>query len=212
MNVIFRDREEAGRRLAKKLAHYHGADAVVLAIPRGGIPVGTAVAHHLDLEWGVIVVRKLPIPWNPEAGFGAVAADGSVVLNDGMVQGLMMRQDQIDEVVREVRAELDRRTEFLTSARPLPDIQGRCAIVIDDGLASGYTMLAAVKSLRERGASKVVAAAPVASRSAAGLVCPAADECILEIVSPSVPFAVADFYLNWHDLTDDEIAPLLETP
>ena len=209
MHEIFKDRDDAGRHLAKKLAHCHAADAVILAIPRGGIPVAAVVAHRLRLEWGVIVVRKLPIPWSPEAGFGAVAADGSVVLNEAMVHGLKMRQEQIDEVVREVRAELARRSEFMLLAKPPPEVSGRCAIVVDDGLASGYTMLAAIKSLREGGASRVVAAAPVASRSAAALVGPAADECVFEIVSPSVPFAVADFYLNWHDLTDEEIAPLI---
>jgi putative phosphoribosyl transferase len=212
MHVVYRDRIEAGKRLAKRLQAFHGTDALVMAIPMGGIPVAATVAHRLDLEWGVIVTRKLPIPWNPEAGFGAVAADGTVVLNDEMVRGLRLSHAQVDEVAEQVRAEVARRQEVLSRERPPVDPSGRTVIVVDDGLASGYTMLAAMNSLRRRSAQKVIAAAPVASRSAATLVEEAADECVFDIVSPAMPFAVADFYVEWHDLGNGEALEFLRSP
>ncbi len=212
MHVVFEDREEAGRALAKRLSDYHSSDACVLAIPRGGIPVAAVVAHRLQLEWGVIVTRKLPIPWNPEAGFGSVAADGSTVLNDAMLEGLQLSPQQIEEIADQVRAEVVRRSNLYNSIRPQCDVHGKTVIVVDDGLASGYTMLAAIKSLRAKDAAKIVAAAPVASRSASHLVCEAADDCVIHTVSPAVPFAVANFYLNWHDLSDEDVIPLLESP
>ena len=210
MHELFLDRIEAGKRLAKRLGHYHASDAAVLAIPCGGVPVAASVAHRLGLPWNVIVVRKLAIPWNPEAGFGAVAADGSVVINSAMVGALGMSRGDIDKVVTATREEIDRRNQAFGSLAPRIDVSGKCAIVIDDGLASGYTMLAAIKSMRAGSASKVVAAAPVASRSAAALVGEAVDECVFEIVSPTVPFAVADYYVEWHDLSDDDVMQLLQ--
>ena len=106
MHVLFESREEAGRRLAKRLDRFCRTDAVVLAIPRGGVPVATALAHRLQLDWGVIVSRKLPVPSNPEAGFGAVTADGSVVLNRPMLTGLRLDRAQIDDITEDVRREV----------------------------------------------------------------------------------------------------------
>ncbi len=208
-HLVFQDRDEAGRRLAKKLADFHGTDAIILAIPRGGVPVAAAAAHRLELQWNVTVARKLPVPWNPEAGFGAVAADGTMVLNEPMVSGLQLRSSRINDIAQEVSAEVARRTDTYSSGRPPPIVSGRTVIVLDDGLASGYTMLAAIKSLRARSPAQVVAASPVASRAAARMIEAAADRCVFEFVSPAVPFAVADFYLAWRDLTDDDIMPLL---
>lgn len=205
MDLLFKDRTDAGNRLAKSLPRYEGTDALVLGIPRGGTPVAAAVARRLGLDWHVIPVRKLPIPWNPEAGFGAVTADGAVVLNEAMVKALHMTQSQIDDVKGHAIAELAGTAEALYRLRPAPNLAGKPVIVVDDGLASGYTMLAAIKSLRALEAASVIAAAPVASRRAADLVREAADEAVFEIVSPAIPFAVADHYLKWHDLTDQEV-------
>lgn len=210
MDGVYNDRTDAGKRLAKRLSHYHGSAALVLGIPRGGVPVAAIVASRLELEWNVIVTRKLPIPWNPEAGFGAVAADGTVVLNEAMVNGLQLTGQQIDEIARQVREEVGRRTEFFAVYRPPAEVAGRSIILVDDGLASGYTMLAAVKSLRARSVGSVIVASPVASRSAAALVEPVCDEYVFGAVSQAVPFAVADYYVEWHDLTDDELVPFLE--
>lgn len=209
MHVLFEDREEAGRRIAKRLMAFRQSEAVILAIPRGGVPVAATAAQRLQINWGFIVTRKLPVPTNPEAGFGAIAADGSTALNKAMLTGLRLRQSQIDRITEEVRAEVKRRDAVYSEARPPADISGRPVIILDDGLASGYTMLAAIESVRRRGPSRVIAAAPVASRSAAAMIEQSADETAFDIVSPAVPFAVADFYVVWHDLTDDDILPLL---
>ena len=210
MHVLFEDRQEAGRRIAKRLARFRQTDAIILAIPRGGIPVAAAAAHRLQLQWGFIVARKLPVPTNPEAGFGAVAADGSTVLNRAMLSGLRLTKDQIDTIAEEVKAEVARRTQIYSRARPPVDISGKTVILLDDGVASGYTMLAAIKSIRTHGPASVTATAPVASRSAAMIIEKSADECVFEIVSPAVPFAIADFYVVWHDLSDEDILPILE--
>ncbi|MCE5197911.1 MAG: phosphoribosyltransferase family protein [Armatimonadota bacterium] len=210
MNTIFEDRIDAGRRLAKKLTNYNNSGAIILAIPRGGVPVASMIAKQLNLEWNVTVVRKLPIPSNPEAGFGAVTPDGSVILNDAILHGLRLTKAQIDRVIEEQKQEAIRRAELYASGKPPSDLAGRVVIILDDGLASGYTMLAAIKSARSKMASKVIVASPVASRSAAAIIEQAADECVFEIVSSSVPFAVADFYLQWRDLTDDDVLALLK--
>ncbi len=209
MHTLFEAREEAGRRIAKRLAPYRQSDAVILAIPRGGIPVAAAAAHRLQIGWSFVITRKLPVPSNPEAGFGAVAADGSVVLNKAMLAGLRLTKAQIDAIANEVGEEVARRTEIYSAARPPADVSGHPVIILDDGLASGYTMLAAIESVRSRNPSKIIAAAPVASRSAAAMIREAVDECAFEIVSPAVPFAVADFYVAWHDLTDEDVLPIL---
>jgi len=211
MHVLFEDRLEAGKRMAKRLARFHGTDAVIIAIPRGGIPVAAAAAHRLQLQWSFVVTRKLPVPANPEAGFGAVADDGATVLNTAMLSGLGLSKEQVDSITTRVGAEVSRRAELYSRVRPFIDVCDKAVIVLDDGVASGYTMLAAIKSMRKQRPATIIAAAPVASRSAASLIEESADECEFEIVSPAVPFAVADFYVVWHDLTDDEVLPILES-
>jgi putative phosphoribosyl transferase len=181
----------------------------MLAIPRGGVPVAAVAAHRLNLEWSVIVTRKLPIPFNPEAGFGAVAADGTVVLNSQMVDALALKTSEIESVVKLVSAEVKRRADVYLNERPMPPLKSRAVIIIDDGVASGYTMMAAIRAARTHEASRIVAAAPVCSRSAAALIEKEADECVFDVISSAMPFAVADFYVAWHDLTDEEIMPIL---
>jgi putative phosphoribosyl transferase len=188
---------------------YRDRRAVVLAIPRGGVPVGYEVARRLGAELDVIVPRKIPIPWNTEAGFGAITADGTIVLNERMVQSLGLEEKEIEEIAEEVRREIVRRTELYRGERPPPDLKGRPAIIVDDGLASGYTMLAAIKSLRKDEPSEVVVAVPVASRGAARLVTHEADKLVALITSEQLPFAVANSYIEWRDLTDDEVLDYL---
>jgi len=209
MHIVYNDRIDAGKHLARSLREFHGTNAVVLGIPMGGVPVAATIAHRLELEWNVIVTRKLPVPWNPEAGFGAIAADGSMVLNEAMIHGLQLSRARIDKVAEETLAEVLRRTEFFNRERPPVTVKDRAVVVVDDGLASGYTMLAAIKALRKQSASRIIVASPVASRSAATLIEQEADKCVFGVVSSSVPFAVADFYVEWHDLTDEDLLPYL---
>ncbi len=206
----YRNRVDAGRVLAGHLKQYKGSDAIVYAVPRGGVPVAIEVAKKLGIELDVIVSRKIPIPYNTEAGYGAVTEEGAVVLNEPLVERLGLTRQQIERHADEVRKEIRRRQEvYRANLRP-SSVEGKAAIIIDDGLASGYTMMAAIRSIRQQGATKVIAAAPVASSSAWELVKSAADEVVCPIVSYSYPFAVAGFYRHWHDLTDEEVIDDLE--
>ncbi len=207
----FNDRIDAGRRLADKLSEYRGTSAVVFAIPRGGIPVAVAVASRLGLNLDVVVPRKIPIPSNPEAGYGAVTEDGVIVLNEPLVAQLNLSKSQIQRQAEEVRAEIDRRSALFRSRLPRQEIQGKTAIIIDDGLASGYTMMAAVASLQRRKAGKIVVAVPVASGNAYDLVKSAAADIVALIIARQPEFAVAGFYWEWHDLTDAEVMKYIDS-
>ncbi len=208
---LFRDRTDAGRRLAERLLEYESRGAVVLAVPRGGVPVGFEVAKRLNARFDVIIPRKIPIPWNPEAGFGAITADGTMVLNENMVRSLDLSEEEIQQAAEEVRQEIIRRTSEYRADRPPQDVKGRSAIVVDDGLASGYTMLAAIESLRKHEPSGIVVAVPVASAGAARLVAPKVDELVALVISGRLPFAVAEFYMQWRDLTDQEVVGYLRS-
>ena len=206
----FRNRTDAGRILAESLRHHQDSDAVVFALPRGGIPVAVEVAKKLGSKLDVIVSRKIPIPQNTEAGYGAVTEDGAIVLNEPMVKRLGFTRQQIEHHAEKVRAEIRRRQSVFRAVLPPASVDGKTVIIVDDGLASGFTMLAAVKSMRQRGAAKVVAAAPVASAGAWDLVHSNADEVVCPVVSEHYPFAVASFYEHWHDLSDEEVIRDLE--
>lgn len=180
-----------------------------MGVARGGIPVASSVASALNLPWDVAVARKLPVPWYPQAGFGAVTSDGSVVLNESMLCSVGMTEQDVEKVIHSMRHDAARQAATYSSYRQPEDISGRHVVIVDDALISGYTMLATIKYARAHNARKVTVAAPVASRHAAELVEEAADECLFEEVSPSVPFSVADFYLYWPTLEDEDILPLL---
>ena len=201
---LFRSRADAGKRLAERLLDYEGEDVVVLAIPRGGVPVGAEVARRLNARLDVIIPRKIPIPWNPEAGFGAITADGTIVLNQRMVKNLGLSKDEIQAIADEVREEIERRTREYRDDRPPTDVKGKTVILVDDGLASGYTMLAAIESVRKHNPVRVIVAVPVASSAAARLVSTRVDGMVALVTSERLPFAVADFYREWRDLTDEE--------
>ena len=192
------------------MRHYQNSEPIVFALPRGGIPVAIEVAKKLGSKLDVIVSRKIPIPGNTEAGYGAVTEDGAIVLNEPMVKRLGFTKQQIEGHAQEVRAEIERRQSVFRAILPPSFVEGKTAIIVDDGLASGFTMMAAIKSMRQRDAAKVVAAAPVASAGAWELVRSAADEVVCPVVSPHYPFAVASFYEHWHDLSDEEVIRDLE--
>lgn len=188
---------------------FRDGSVVTLAIPMGGVPVACEVARVLRAPLDLVLPRKLPIPWNPEAGFGAMTIDGSVVLNRQLVEGMRITKAQIAVVSEMVMMEIERSNKALRGEKPPPDLAGRTAIIVDDGLASGYTMLAAIRYVRALNPGTVVAAAPVASAPAARLVEKDADELVTAIVSSQIPFAVADFYLEWRDLPEREVKEYL---
>jgi len=207
---FFQDRTDAGRRLADKLAQYYAGKVIVLAIPRGGVPVAIEVAKRLGAPLDVVVPRKITIPYNPEAGYGAVTKDGTMVLNEPLVRRLALTKHQIQQQAKEAQAEIARRSAIYRSSLPVSSVEGKTVIIIDDGLASGFTMIAAIKSMEWWKAARTVVAVPVASGSAYDLVKPLAHELVCLVIARVYQFAVASFYHHWYDLTDEEVIKYLE--
>ncbi len=205
---MFKDRRDAGRRLAGRLSLYRH-NAVVLAIPRGGVPVGYEVARALGVPLDVIVPRKLPIPSDPEAGFGAVAPDGTVVLNEHLLAYLGLSVEDIEKIVGEVLTEVRRRVREYRGDRPYPSLKNKNVIVVDDGLASGYTMIAAVRAIKKERPGRVIVAVPCSPRTSVDRLEKEADEVACLAVQPSGPFAVASYYESFPDLSDEEVKGLL---
>ena len=208
--MIFRDRREAGQKLAEVMKARGPEDPLVLAIPRGGVPIGCELAKALHAPFDLIVPRKLPIPYNPEAGFGAVTPDGTVVLNDSLVRELGLSQREIDNIVMAVRDEVQRRVKAYRPGPPL-DPRGRTVIITDDGLASGYTMIAAVRDVKRKAPMKVIVAVPCSPRSTVERLEREADEVISLYVQEYGSFAVASYYEEFTDLSDGQVLALLGT-
>ncbi len=209
-NYVFRDRVHAGELLALRLKPYIERASIVLAIPSGGVPVGNAIAKELGIPLDSIIVRKLPIPYNTEAGFGSVSWDGEVKLNDKLLSGLQLSQEEIGKAIDEVKRELDRRMGLFRGKRPFPELKGRTVIIVDDGLASGYTILAAISSVKKHTPAKIIVAIPTASKNAIDFVSPYVDEIFCLNIRETSVFAVADAYQEWHDLTEQEVLKILE--
>ena len=208
---VFRDRFHAGKLLAKMIQkHVPLENAILLAIPAGGVPIGYEVSKELKLPMDVIIVRKIQIPWDPEAGFGAISWDGEVTLNEQLVDQLKLTHDDIKNSIAKTMKTIQARVKKFRKDKPMPDIRNKIIIIVDDGLASGYTMLAAVRSIRKREPKRIVVAAPTASINAVKLLSKEADDLLCLNIRSSPVFAVADAYQKWHDLTDEEAATLLE--
>ncbi|XHH07716.1 MAG: phosphoribosyltransferase [Candidatus Bathyarchaeia archaeon] len=208
---VFQDRFEAGRLLAGELKMYVGnSNVIVLAIPAGGVPVGSTVAKLLNAKFDVVIVRKLQVPWNPEAGFGAVSWDGKVFLNPDLVEQLNLTKAEIDASILETNRNIEERLSKFRGDKPLPDLTSNIVILVDDGLASGYTMLAAAQFVKAKKPQKVVIAVPTASMGAIELLKPHVDEIFCLNIRSGAAFAVADAYVNWYDLTDEEVQDLLQ--
>lgn len=208
--AIYQDRAEAGKKLGQKLKKMNFKNAVVLAIPKGGVPVGKEVAQLLSCPFDLMIVRKIQFPWTTEAGFGAVAADGTIYLGPGG-RGLDEKtiKDQIQKAVKEVK----RREKIFFKRRKSIDLKTKTAILIDDGLAVGSTMLTAVQSVKKKKPKKIIIAVPTASGNAVRLIKLHVDKLISLYVHPeNLPFAVASSYKKWHDLTDEEVLALIKSP
>ncbi len=203
--VIFENRHDAGRQLAAELSEYNDQPVVVLAIPNGGVPVALEVAGALKADLDLVICRKIPLPLTPEAGFGACADDGTIILNEEIAKRVGLSRQQIEYEATKVRAEIKRRSILYKGDRPLVTVTGRTVIIIDDGLASGITMRAAVESVRHRRPREIVVAVPCASALAVKQLERVADKVVTCTTGFMPRFAVADFYRYWYDLTDDEV-------
>jgi putative phosphoribosyl transferase len=206
--TLFQDRTDAGQKLGQELLAMELKDAVVLAIPAGGVPVAAEAAKKLKAPLDLIIARKIQFPWTTEAGFGAVVSDGTVYLGRHAA-------DLSDEVVqaqtRKAKEQVQHRAQQFRQRRKKLDLSGRTVILVDDGLASGSTMLAAVQSIRHSRPQQVIVAVPTASGSAVKLLRPHVDGLVSLYVHPNhLPFAVASSYQNWYDLSDEEVMSYLQ--
>jgi predicted phosphoribosyltransferase len=205
----FRNRREAGRVLAAKLAAYaKRPDVIVLALPRGGVPVAYEVAQVLDAPLDVFLVRKLGVPGHEEYALGAIATGGVRVINQDVVRASGIAPATIDAIAAREQQELDRRERLYRGDRPGPDVRGRTVILVDDGLATGATMYAAVKALRQQGAGRVVVAVPIAPRETCDQLREEVDDIVCAI-TPEPFRAVGLWYEDFSQTTDDEVRGLL---
>jgi len=209
METIFSNRAEAGQLLAEKLNKYAGReDVIVLGLPRGGVPVAYEVARRLGVPLDVFIVRKLGVPGFEELALGAIASGGVRVLNEDVVRALPNANELIESVTTRELAELARRERIYRAGRPAPDIGGRTVILVDDGLATGATMRAAVAALRQLGAAKIVVAVPVGAADTCREIEQEVDETVCAM-APEWFQAVGQFYEDFSQTSDEEVRELL---
>jgi putative phosphoribosyl transferase len=208
----FRDRREAGRVLAEQLASYRGKDdLLVFGLARGGVPVAWEIAAALRAPLDVFLVRKLGVPRWPELAMGALASGGGVVMNDNVVSSLHITDEQVHEVIASETAELNRREQAYRGGRPIVDPRGKIVILVDDGIATGASMLVAVRALRAAGPQSIVVAVPVGPPSTCREIGQEADDVVCATMPPGFE-AVGQVYADFHQVSDDEVRELLNTP
>jgi putative phosphoribosyl transferase len=209
---LFADRVAAGETLAAMLqAEYdHIEDGMVLAIPSGGVPVGMKISEILSLAFDLLIVRKLQIPGNPEAGFGAMTLAGTAFLNENLLAQLRLNAAQIEAEKRRVGLELENRNKMFRAERPFPDLSGKRVILVDDGLASGFTMRAAIDMAKKAKPRETVVAVPTAPQRSIGQIISEVDHIYCPNIRTATSFAVAEAYRNWYDLSEKEVIDLLE--
>jgi len=203
---MFEDRDDAGQKLALALEGYRDQEALVLAVPRGGVEVGYRVARYLQAEFDIIMAGKLPWPDNSEAGFGAIAEDSSIFIFPGVFEKL--KKKRIDRIISQQHAELERRIGALRAGCPLPKIAGRTVILVDDGIATGSTMRVCVDMCRKAQAERIVVAAPVAGRITTDEFRALADDVVVVDEIENF-YAVAQGYLNWCDVSDRQVIEIM---
>lgn len=205
---MFADRSDAGRQLADRLQHLKDQDAFVLGIPRGGVIVAAEVAASLQAPLDVIVPRKIGAPFNPELAVGAVAPDGTVVYDESMVRRLGIDLSDLKRQAARELQEIERRRRLYRGDRPAPDLRGRTVILVDDGIATGYTVQAALRSLRQQQPKRLVLAVPVAPADSLARLRPDADEVVC-ITAPVDFYAVGQFYYDFGQTSDQEVLSAL---
>ena len=209
---VFKDREEAGKKLAEFLKNKlkERENLVVLAIPRGGVPIGCIVARELGAELDLVIVKKIPVPWDPEAGFGAITPDGDIFVDDRIIAYLGLDKKTIRQLADEVLSEIRRREKAFLGDRSRVSLEHKSVVLVDDGLATGYTMLAAVKYAKKRNPKNIFIATPTASGGALSRLAKHVDTIFCLNVRAGIPyFAVADAYVYWTDLTDEDVIEYL---
>jgi putative phosphoribosyl transferase len=207
---VFQNRTHAGQILAEMLLARDKQAGIILAIPAGGVPVGVVMAEKTGLDLDVAVVSKITLPWNTEAGYGAVAFDGTVKLNEDLVRRVNLTAEDVKKGMEKTMAKVARRVTKLRGCQPLPDFGNRSAILVDDGLASGFTMQVAVAALRNTGAGRIVVAVPTAHRHSAEMIAHNVEALYCANIRGGLSYAVASAYRNWWDVGEEDVVKILE--
>ena len=205
--MMFSDRAEAGKRLAAALDHLAGEDVVVLGVARGGVEVAAEVAIQNGWPLDIVIPKKVGAPFNPELGLGAIAP-GVRVLDERMLETLHVSREYLEREIRSQEEEIRRRTEAYRAGRPAAELEGKTAVVVDDGLATGGTAIAAVRWAKVQGAKRVILAVPVAPREAMAKLAKEADE-VLSLATPEPFFAVGQWYGDFPQIADEQVIELL---
>jgi len=207
---VFQDRNHAGQVLARMLAADDKQTGIILAIPAGGVPIGVVMAEKTGLDFDVAVVSKITLPWNTEAGYGAVAFDGTVKLNKDLIRRVNLTAEDVEKGIEKTRAKVTRRVKKLRGGQPFPDLGNRSVILVDDGLASGFTMRVAVKALRNAGADRIVVAVPTGHRRSAEMIAQEVATLYCANIRGGLSYAVASAYRHWSDIAEKDVVKLLE--
>ncbi len=210
--ILFEDRYDAGNKLTEEIIslEYEFRNPIVLGIPRGGLAVGYPIAKKLKCPLEPVMLRKLPIPFDQEMGFGTVDLDKKVILNEELIKSGYVSEKVIQPIVEEVYQEVLRRDKVYRGDRPFPDLKNRSVLIADDGLATGFTMLAAVRFARKREAEEIVVTVPVAHHESYHLVKKEVDDIVCLHISRGFSFAVASFYMSFPDMSDAEVIKILK--
>ena len=206
---VFQDRVHAGEIVAGMLEAYCRSDAIVMAIPAGGVPVAKVIAAKLDLPLDMAVVSKITLPWNTEAGYGAIAFDGTVRLNDELVERTGLAKNEVELGIEKTSRKVVRRVTELCGNRALPDLTSRAVILVDDGIASGLTMRVGVEALRKAGAKHLIVAVPTGHENSVNDLAREVEAIYCANIRSGWSFAVADAYQRWSDVSEEELRVLL---
>lgn len=207
---VFRDRADAGERLAVMLSEYRDSNPLLLAIPAGGVPVAATIAAAWKQPFDVAVVSKILLPWTTEAGYGAVAFDGSVWIDEQQVALHGLSRAQVERTTQSARDKVSRRVEQFRGARRFREMAGRIVIIVDDGLAAGSTMRVAIAALRRLGVEQVIVAVPTGHERSVQLIASLATQVYCANIRSGLAFAVADAYQLWNDISEDEVMEILD--
>ena len=207
---VFQDRTHAGEVLTRMLMDDDKQAGIILAVPAGGVPVGVVMAEKIGLDFDVAVVSKITLPWNTEAGYGAVAFDGTVKLNKDLVRRVNLTDEQVKMGIEKTKAKVARRVKKLRGRQLFPDLGNRCAILVDDGLASGFTMRVAITALRSAGAGRIVVAVPTGHRQSAEIIAQEVEALYCANIRGGFSYAVASAYQHWSDVTEEDVVNILQ--
>jgi predicted phosphoribosyltransferase len=207
---VFLDRAHAGQVLAGMLESYREKDAIVLGIPAGGVPVAAIIAVQLSLFFDVAVVSKITLPWNTEAGYGAVAFDGTIKLNDNMLSYLGLSRKDIQNGISKTKSKVQHRVKKLRKKRPFPNLKNCSTILVDDGLASGFTIRVAIEALKNAGATQIIVAVPTGHDRAVRTIADQVEAVYCPNIRKGWQFAVASAYQRWTDVDESEVMQILQ--